>query len=77
MFKTGGRFVIPVAQRGEYLAISLGGGYFNQKTKDNKIVDGVTCEAAVYSFFGMLGLKFNYNQKGNSRYSIGLYLKYY
>src|SRR5258706_6870434 len=77
MFKTGGRFVVPAGQRGEYLAFSIGAGYYNQKTTDNNTVDGITYEAAVYSFFGMLGLKFNYNQNGNSRYNIGLYLKYY
>ncbi len=77
MFKTGGRIIIPAAQRGEYLAFSIGAGYFNQKTNDNIINDGITYEAGVYSFFGMLGLKFNYNQKGISRYNFGLYLKYY
>ena len=77
MYKTGGRFVMPAAQRGEYLAFSIGAGYYSQKTIDNKIVDGITYEAGIYSFFGMLGLKFNYNQNGNSRYNFGLYLKYY
>lgn len=76
MYNAGVRLVLPVFHRGEYLAVSLGGGYFNQQTAERKY-DGVTYEAGVYSFFGMLGLKFQYNQNGKSRYNIGLYLKYY
>ncbi len=76
MYKTGARIVIPVFQRGEYLSFSLGAGYYSQKTA-NKIYDGVTYEAGVYSFFGMMGLKFNYNQNALSRYNISLYIKYY
>jgi hypothetical protein len=77
MFKSGARIVIPAAQMGEYLSFSIGGGYSYQKTTDNKVKGGVTYEAAVYSFFGMFGLKVNYNQKAQSRFNIGLYFKYY
>ncbi len=76
-YKTGARFVLPVAQGGEYLSFSLGAGYYMQKNIYDKRIDGVTYEAGVYSFFGMLGLKFNYNQNAVSRYNIGLYVKYY
>lgn len=76
-YKSGLRLVLPVAQRGEYLAVSIGGGYYGQKTVAGETVQGVTYEAGLYSFFGMLGLKFNYNYKANSRYNIGLYFKYY
>ena len=76
-YKTGARIVLPVAQSGEYLAFSFGAGYYLQKSIYDKTIDGVTYEAGVYSFFGMLGLKFNYNQKAVSRYNIGLYVKYY
>ncbi|MGH2575849.1 MAG: hypothetical protein ACRDFC_09145 [Ignavibacteria bacterium] len=77
MFKSGMRLIFPVAQRGEYLSFSLGLGYYYQKTLSGERVDGMTYEAAVYTFFGMLGLKFNYNQNAQSRYNIGLYFKYY
>jgi hypothetical protein len=77
MYKTGVRFVMPAAQSGEYLAFSLGAGYYRQTTIHDRKIDGITYEAAVYSFFGMLGLKFNYNQNAASRYNIGVYLKYY
>lgn len=77
MYKTGARIVLPVAQRGEYLAISFGAGYYQQKTLSGVLYDGITYEGAIYSVFGMLGLKFNYNQNAPSRYNVGLYLKYY
>jgi len=77
MFKTGGRVVIPVAQGGEYLSFSLGAGYYYQKQTNGNVVGGPTYECAVYSFFGMLGLKFDYNQNAVSRFNIGLYIKYY
>jgi len=77
MFKAGARVVLPVTHRGEYLAVSLGSGYYRQTSIYDERIDGVTYEAAVYSFFGMLGLKFNYNQNAVSRYNFGLYFKYY
>ncbi len=76
MYNAGARIVLPLFHRGEYLAVSLGAGYFNQQSLDRKY-DGVMYEAGVYSFFGMLGLKFQYNQKGLNRYNVGLYIKYY
>lgn len=76
MYKTGLRIVIPVFHRGEYLSFSIGAGYYSQKTPD-KLYNGITYEAGVYSFFGMMGLKFNYNQNALSRYNISLYIKYY
>lgn len=76
-FKSGSRLVLPLAQGGEYLAVSLGAGYYRQKTMAGEPVEGLTYEAGIYSFFGMLGLKFNYNHKAHSRYNIGLYFKYY
>jgi hypothetical protein len=77
MYKTGARIVLPIAQRGEYMAISFGAGYYSQKTNSGKLIDGITYEGAVYSLFGMLGIKFNYNQNAVSRFNFGLYIKYY
>ncbi len=76
MFKTGGRIVLPVFHGGEYLSVSVGAGYYEQRAPLENF-KGITYEAAIYSFFGMAGLKFNYNQNALSRYSIGLYIKYY
>lgn len=77
MFKSGSRLNLPVFHKGEYLSFSIGGGYYYNKSKSGEVIDGLTYEAGIYSFFGMLGLKFNYNQKSSSRYSVGLYFKYY
>lgn len=76
-YKTGVRLVLPVAQNGEYMALSAGVGYFSQKTENGTLRDGITYEAGIYTLSGMLGLKFNYNQNGLTRYSFGLYFKYY
>ncbi len=77
MFKSGARLVLPLWQKGEYLSFSLGGGYSYQKRISSGIKNGATYEAAVYSFFGMIGIKFNYNANAVSRYNIGIYFKYY
>lgn len=77
MFKGGSRLVLPLAQKGEYLSLSLGTGYYYQKTNSGNKNDGATFEAGVYSFFGMLGIKFNYNLKAPIRYNFGMYIKYY
>jgi hypothetical protein len=77
MFQSGTRVVLPVAQGGEYLSFSLGAGYYYQKSNTTGVNDGMTYEGAVYSFYGMLGLKFNYNVNAPSRYGISLYIKYY
>jgi hypothetical protein len=76
MYKAGVRILFPVSHRGEYLSFSLGAGYYSQKTS-SQLYDGITYEAGVYSFFGMMGLKFNYNQNALSRYNLSLYIKYY
>lgn len=76
MYNAGVRLVLPVFHKGEYLAVSAGGGYYNQQSEEKKY-EGITYEAGIYSFFGMLGLKFQYNTNGLSRYNIGLYIKYY
>jgi len=77
MFKIGARVVLPAAHNGEYLAFSLGAGYYRQYTVFDKISDGVTYETAAYILAGMIGLKFNYNQRAVSRYNAGIYFKYY
>jgi hypothetical protein len=77
MFQSGVRTILPAAQDGEYLAFSLGAGYYYQRLKTSELKDGMTIEGGVYSFFGMLGLKFNYNVNAPSRYVISLYIKYY
>ena len=76
-YKSGIRFIIPAAQRGEYLAFSLGAGIYGQEKTGGEKYTGVTYEAGVYALFGMLGLKFNYNQNAPGRFNFGVYIKYY
>lgn len=77
MFNTGARAVLPLWQEGEYLSFSLGAGYSYQKSSAGDLKGGPTYEGAVYFFFGMLGVRFNYNQNSASRYNFGIYFKYY
>lgn len=77
MFKSGGRVVMPLWQRGEYLSFSLGTGYSRQTRSSGEVKNGMTYEAGLYSFFGMIGFKLNYNTNSISRYNFGMYFKYY
>lgn len=77
MFNTGARAVFPLWQEGEYLSFSLGAGYSYQKSAAGELKGGPAYEVAVYFFFGMLGVRFNYNQNSPSRYNFGIYFKYY
>ncbi len=75
-FKAGARIILPVFHGGEYMAVSFGAGYYRQNALNEKY-EGINYEASVYTLYGMLGLKFNYNQNAINRYSFGLYIKYY
>jgi hypothetical protein len=77
MFKSGGRLVLPLWQKGEYLSFSIGAGYSYQQKLSGEIKNGITYEGGMYTFFGLLGIKFNYNTNSESRYNFGLYFKYY
>ncbi len=74
---TGARLYIPVAEYGEYLSLSLGGKYNIRKNKSGQGSDFYSLEAGMYTFFGVLGLQFDYNFTSQSRYDIGINLKYY
>src|SRR5207244_2098372 len=76
-FNSGSRFILPIAQRGEYLAIGLSMGYYNEKSVSGKNYEGMSYEASVLSFYGMLGLKFTYKQNAPGKIEFGVYFKYY
>jgi len=76
-FSNGIRFFIPAVESGEYLSFSLGAKYKIRKDNNGIGANCFAAEAGVYSFFGILGLQFNYNFENTSRYDIGLWLKYY
>ena len=77
LFNSGARFILPVAQRGEYLALGLGMGYYNEKSVSSNIYEGMSYEASILSFYGMLGLKFMYKQNAPAKIEFGIYFKYY
>lgn len=74
---SGIRGFIPIQEYGEYLSASLAIKYnFHKNIKgENKNYSGI--EAGIYTFFGIIGLKFNYNFCDETRYNISLNLKYY
>jgi hypothetical protein len=74
---TGVRAFIPVIESGEYLALSVGGKYSFRRSKGGVEENTPALELGAYTFFGILGIQFNYNLKTPGRYNIGLYVKYY
>ena len=77
MFKSGCRAVFPLTEKGEYLSFSIGAGINYEKHLSGDTKYSASYELALYSFFGMLGAKFNYNPNSLSKYSFGMYIKYY
>lgn len=74
---TGARGYIPAVDMGEYLCFSLGGKYNFIKNKQNENSGYYSAEAGLYTFFGILGLVFDYNFTSQSRYNFSINLKYY
>lgn len=74
---TGVRAFIPVVEYGEYLALSVGGKYSIRETREGAESNTPAIELGAYTFFGILGVQFNYNLNSPGRYNIGLYVKYY
>ena len=77
ILSTGARFYIPAIESGEYLAFSIGGKYRFRKSKNGVNENTYGIELASYTFFGILSLQFDYNFTGQSRYDLGINLKYY
>lgn len=74
---TGMRIYFPLKEYGEYLSSSFAVKYNFQKSKKGQEDNCAGIEAGLYSFFGIVGLRFNYNFNGYSAYNISLNLKYY
>ena len=74
---TGVRGYIPIAEYGEYLSLSLGAKYNIRESKTGTNKNTAAAEVGIYTFFGIFGLKFDYNFSSDSRYNISLNLKYY
>jgi len=74
---SGVRAMIPLAERGENLAFSLGGKYSLSKNKSDGKIDYPAVEAGLYVFGGMFGIQYTRNFNTDSKYNISLYIKYY
>lgn len=73
----GTRFFIPAIESGEYLSFSLGGKYKIRKDKAGNAANCYSLELGTYTMLGIFGLQFSYNIDSQSKYDIGLWLKYY
>jgi hypothetical protein len=76
-FTTGTRLFIPLEETGENLAVSIGGKYSLRQTKESSENNTSGIELGLYTFFGILGVKFDYNFNKNNRYNISLNFKYF
>lgn len=74
---TGLRAIFPVLEKGENLAVSIGGklNYRKEKSDGNNTFYGV--ETGVYFFGGIVGFQFNKNFNAESKYNFSFYLKYF
>lgn len=73
----GTRVLLPVFNRGEDVAFSLGGKYTYRKTKNENIENSFGVETGIYFFGGIIGLQYTRNFSSESKYNFGFYFKYY
>lgn len=76
-FGTGSRIMIPLKQKGEHLAMSLGGKYTFRKDLAGESTGYAGVEAGLYVLFNMIGLQVNYNFDKRNRYDFGMYIKFF
>jgi len=74
---TGLRGYIPLKEYGEYLSASLAVKYNFHKNKAGTESNYFGLETGIYSFFGILGFRFNYNISSESKYNLSVNLKYF
>ncbi|MBM4158847.1 MAG: hypothetical protein FJ216_08730 [Ignavibacteria bacterium] len=73
----GTRFYIPVSEGGEYLSVSLGVKYKFRKNLNGFEKNSTGLEFGVYTFFGIIGFQADYNFTSESRYNLGITIRYY
>jgi hypothetical protein len=74
---SGIRGYFPLREYGEYLSASFALKYNIHKNKTELENNYYGIEAGFYSFFGIIGLKFNYNFSSDSKFNVSLNLKYF
>lgn len=74
---TGTRVLLPVFNRGEDVAFSIGGKYTYRMTKNESTENSFGVETGIYFFGGIIGLQYTRNFNSESKYNFGFYFKYY
>ena len=74
---SGIRWFIPLIEKGERLAMSAGLKYALRKKKYSGDENAFAVELGIYSFFGVIGFKFDYYLNGSNKFAFGINLKYY
>ena len=73
LLRTGLRTYFPLYEYGEYLAASLGTSYYQFNG-----TDGISYEAGIYFFFGILGLQTTYNPAfDRANWSFAINIRYF
>ena len=74
---TGIRGFIPLIEEGEDLSMSFGGKYRIRQDLSGTNLNTFSIEMGIYTFYGVIGIQFNYNFNTTSRFDIGISLKYF
>ena len=74
---SGARLIIPLFERGENLAFSLGAKYSIAKNKSGDKFDYPAIEAGLYAIGGIFGIQFTKNFNTDSKYNLSIYFKYF
>jgi hypothetical protein len=77
MLAIGTRGYIPVDEFGEYLSVSVGGSLLVRQSSLGKSKNAAAVEAGLHTLFGILGVQMRYQFVADSRYTIGLIIRYY
>ncbi len=73
----GPRIILPIIQKGENLAFSIGGKYTYRKNFERGKNYYYGIEAGVYVIGGILGLQYTQNFNTNTKFNFNIYLKYF
>lgn len=73
----GTRVVLPLVERGEDLAFSLGGKYSLRNSKSGINESNYGIEAGLYFIGGIFGIQYTHNFNAKSNYDFGLYFKFF
>jgi hypothetical protein len=73
----GARGYIPADEYGEYLSLSFGSSILLRQTAAGSPRNAAAVEAGLHTLFGILGLQVRYQFVSDSRYTVGLVLRYY